>query len=51
MRTLQNTAGCHNVTEHKHILRKYKGSKEFKQNVHITVTSVNIMTIFYSYVD
>jgi hypothetical protein len=26
-RTLLNTAGCHNVTEHKYILKKYIGNK------------------------
>jgi len=34
------------VTEHKHILRNYKGNKEFRHKDHSIVTSIMIMTIF-----
>ena len=41
MRELQNTAGCHNVTEHKHILRKYKGRKSSdKMSINIYISYI-----------
>jgi len=43
-------ASCHNLTEHNHILRKYRGSTQFKPKDHTTVTCVNVRTILYSYV-
>jgi len=37
------------VTEHNHVLRKYRRSKQFKQKPHYS-NCVKVMTIFCSYV-
>ena len=47
-RTIQNTAGCQNVTEHKQRV-KQRSSKQFKHKDHTTVT-IKIMTALCSYV-
>jgi len=36
------------MTEHKHILRTYRESKDYKHKVQTTVNCVNVKTIFYS---
>jgi hypothetical protein len=45
-----NTARYQNVAEHNHILRKYRGSKEFKHTDHTIATGIELKTIFYSFV-
>lgn len=41
---------CRNTHEHKHILRKYGGSKKFKNKERNVVTRIKVMTIVCSYV-
>jgi len=45
-----NRAGCHNVREHKHKLRKYGGRKQFEHKEHTKVICIYVLTLFYSYV-
>jgi hypothetical protein len=44
----ENTAGCHNVTENNHILRKCRGSEPFRHKNHTKPTGYKAMNIFYS---
>jgi hypothetical protein len=43
--TLLKTTGCHNVTEQKHTLSKYRGSNDFKHKELSILTCIRVMPI------